>query len=98
MQRQEQYSLSLSSTSKILVISSILCEIHHSSTMPKVSKRAMKSEAKISAEEYNDETIIMSSTTQTSAVRFSEEFAPGRFLVYSRFNDQDWIHIREYVT
>ena len=65
--------------------------------MPKVSKRAAKSVAKTSVEEHNDDTIVMSAA-QTSTVYFSEEFSSGRYLVYSNFNGQDWIHIREYVT
>ena len=30
--------------------------------------------------------------------RFREEFAPGRFLIYTRFNGQAFIHIREFVS
>src|SRR6267154_6863142 len=66
--------------------------------MPKVSKRVAKSAAKISVEEQNDDTIVMPTTTQLSTVYLNEEFSPGRYLVYSSFNGQDWIHIREYVT
>ena len=56
--------------------------------MSKVIKRSTKREiANVSEEEDKVET----------TVRFSEEFAPGRFFVYSHFKGQDFIHIREYV-
>src|SRR6267154_53892 len=67
--------------------------------MPKVSKRVAKSAAKFATEENKCETNTMSSASAlTSAVHFSEEFAPGIFLVYSRFVDREWVHIREYTT
>jgi len=58
--------------------------------MPKVNKREAKREVKI----VSEETQAMSITTP----HFNVKFAPRRFLVYSRFNDRDWIHIREYNT
>jgi len=35
-------------------------------------------------------------TMQDSITYFSEEFAPGKFVSYSRFKGQNFIHIREY--
>lgn len=37
-------------------------------------------------------------TLESASIRSKTEFAPGRFVVYSRYNDQDYVHIREYVT
>ena len=58
--------------------------------MPKVNKRKAKSEAEIVSEETQE--------MPSSTPYFNVEFAPGRFLVYSRFNERDLIHVREYVT
>jgi len=67
--------------------------------MSKASKRVAKSTAKFSTEENKGETSAMSSaSTLSSTVCFSEEFSPGRFLIYSHFADREWVHIREYVT
>src|SRR5437867_701983 len=68
--------------------------------MPKVSKR----EAKKVVKSEEDETMAIPvaipeiMAASTSAVHFSGEFAPGRFVVYSRCNEQDWIHVREYIS
>src|SRR6267154_2328532 len=59
--------------------------------MPKVSKRETKRAKEIVT--VKDEGPVISSST----VHYSAEFAPGRFVVYSRFNDRDWVHIREYL-
>jgi len=58
--------------------------------MPKVNKREVKKEENL--ESLESKTALMPSATY-----FSAEFAPERYLVYSRFNGQDWIHVREYV-
>src|SRR6267154_792486 len=58
--------------------------------MPKVNKREAKRVVKI----VSEETQAMPSST----LYFNVEFAPERLLVYSRFNDRDLIHVREYVT
>src|SRR3989442_8327857 len=64
--------------------------------MPKVSKREVKKA--INEEETMAMPAVIPAATPTTAVHFSAEFAPRRFVVYSRFNEQDWIHVREYVT
>src|SRR6267154_52511 len=58
--------------------------------MPNVNKREAKRVVKIVSEETQ--------TMPSSTPYFNVEIAPGRFLVYSRFNDQNLIHVREYVT
>src|SRR6267154_2462688 len=58
--------------------------------MPKVNKREAKRVVKIVSEETQ--------AMPSSKPYFNVEFAPGRFLVYSRFNERDLIHVREYVT
>src|ERR1700743_1356388 len=55
--------------------------------MPKVSKREAKRSSKVETTEP---------PKSASTIHFSTQFAPGRFLVYSRFNKQDLVHIREY--
>src|SRR6267154_363227 len=57
--------------------------------MPKVDKREAKRVVKIVSEETQ--------AMPSSKPYFNVEFAPGRFLVYSHFKGQDFIHIREYV-
>src|SRR6267154_217778 len=59
--------------------------------MPKVSTRETKRAKEIV--NVKDEGSVM----LTSSVHYSAKFAPGRFVVYSRFNDRDWAHIREYL-
>ena len=66
--------------------------------MPKVSKREVKKAIKCEEEEAMAMPAVIPAATTTSTVHFSAEFAPRRFVVYSRFNEQDWIHVREYVT
>ena len=58
--------------------------------MPKVNKREAKRVVKIVSEETQ--------TMPSSTPYFNVKFAPGRFLVYSRFNERDLIHVCEYVT
>ena len=55
--------------------------------MPKASKREEKRSSKVETTEP---------PKSASTIHFSTQFAPGRFLVYSRFNKQDLVHIREY--
>src|SRR3989442_11757417 len=64
--------------------------------MPKVSKREVKKAIK--EEGTMAMPAVTPAATLTPTVHFSAEFAPGRFVVYSRYNEQDWIHVREYVT
>src|SRR2546425_418340 len=68
--------------------------------MPKVNKREAKKAIKCEEEETMAAPVAIPvvMSVPTSIVHFSEEFAPGRFVVYSRYNEQDWIHVREYVT
>jgi len=54
--------------------------------MPKVNKRGEKravKEEKMTVNPRND-------------IQFSVQFVPGRYLTFARFNDQDFIHVREY--
>src|SRR2546425_11818313 len=59
--------------------------------MPKVSKLSSKKETVV------EEDKIVMAIIPTATVHFSAEFAPGKFVTYSRFNEQDLIHIREYI-
>ena len=60
--------------------------------MPKVSKLSSKKSSQTVVEEVKVEMAIIPAAT----VHFSAEFAPGKFVTYSRFNEQDLVHIREY--
>src|SRR5881296_3015463 len=66
--------------------------------MPKVNKREVKKAIKEEEVMSMPAVIPAAMSTSTSTVHFSAEFAPGRFVVYSRYNEQDLIHVREYVT
>jgi len=59
-----------------------------------MSKGSKKGSLKRSAEAIEDETVELQ--PPSDAIHFKEEFAPGRFLVYSHFNGQEFIHIREF--
>src|SRR2546425_1277948 len=61
--------------------------------MSKVAKRTNKRSSKIVIEEVKDETKEMAAV---STPHFNEEFASGKFVVYSRFKEQEFIHIRDY--
>jgi len=54
--------------------------------MPKVNKREGKRAAKA------EKTTVK----QKNDIQFSVQFVPGRYLTFNRFNDQDFIHVREY--
>jgi len=59
--------------------------------MPKITKREEKRTPKVVIDE------TPAGSTSPSTVYFNVEFAPRRFLTYSRFDDQDWVHVREYL-
>ena len=54
-----------------------------------------KSSLKRTAEVFEDEDTV-ELVPPMNGDRFREEFAPGRFLVYTRFNGREFIHIREF--
>jgi len=59
--------------------------------MPKVSKREEKRAVKV-------ETTPKAENNVQFCVQFSPQFMPKQYLSFSRFNGQDFIHIREYET
>ena len=61
--------------------------------MPKVGKGSSEKSTQTVVEEDKVEMALIPAAT----VHFSAEFAPGKFVTYSRFNEQDFIHIREYI-
>jgi len=59
-----------------------------------MSEESKRSSLKRTGEIFEEETLELAPPTDTT--HFKEEFAPGRFLVYSSFNGQNFIHIREF--
>src|ERR1700759_134582 len=57
--------------------------------MPKVNKREAKRAGKGE---------VKGATKATGDVLFSSQFVPGKFLTYSRYNEQDLVHVREFET
>jgi len=55
--------------------------------VPKVNKRGAKRTVKVET-----------TPKAENNVQFSVQFVPGRYLTFSRFNEQDFIHVREYAT
>ena len=65
--------------------------------MPKVNKRESK-KLVMNTNSEAETSVITPQQLPSNVTYFSREFAPGRSLVYSRYNDRDWIHVREFET
>src|SRR2546425_7063611 len=64
--------------------------------MPKVNKKELKKLIiNTSSEGENSMPPLL---PPSNATFFNREFAPSRYLIYSRYNGRDWIHVREFET